>query len=99
MQYGYDYVTIDKTGGVNALVNPISIEAFADGVMKNNPGEYERDSLIAALRAAAEAKKNGACCIICGEPIWAAGSAITGTNLCFACTTGEADDSEDYEIL
>lgn len=80
-------------------MNPISIESFADGVMKNNPGEYERDSLIAALRAAAEAKKNGACCIICGEPIWAAGSAITGTNLCFACTTGEADDSEDYEIL
>ena len=40
-------------------MNPISIESFADGVMKNNPGEYERDSLIAALRTAAEAKKNG----------------------------------------
>ena len=36
--------------------------------------------------------------MICGAPIWAAGSAITGTYLCFTCTTGEADDSEDYEI-
>ena len=30
--------------------------------------------------------------------IWAAGSGVTGTYLCFTCTTGEADDSEDYEI-
>lgn len=36
--------------------------------------------------------------MICGAPIWAAGSAITGINMCFTCTTGEADDSEDYEI-
>jgi len=36
--------------------------------------------------------------MICGAPIWAVGSAITGTNMCFTCTTGEADDSEDYEI-
>ncbi|MCD8232759.1 MAG: hypothetical protein LUD14_13340 [Clostridiales bacterium] len=27
------------------------------------------------------------------------GSAVTGTNMCFTCTTtGEADDSEDYEV-
>ena len=32
--------------------------------------------------------------MICGAPIWAAGSAITGSNLCFTCTTGEADDSD-----
>lgn len=36
--------------------------------------------------------------MICGASIWAAGSAITGMNRCFTCTTGEADDSEDYEI-
>ncbi len=35
---------------------------------------------------------------ICGQPIWAAGSAITGTYMCFTCTTGEADGSGDYEI-
>ena len=68
----------------------ISIEEFADGVVKNN-----RD---ATLREALAAKKNGARCMICGAPIWAAGSGVTGTCLCFTCTTGEADDSEDYEI-
>ena len=57
-----------------------------------------RRELIAALRESLAAKKNGARCMICGAPIWAAGSAITGTNMCFTCTTGEADDSEDYEI-
>ena len=36
--------------------------------------------------------------MICGAPIWAAGSAITGTYLFFSCTTGEADACEDYEI-
>ena len=42
----------------------ISIEEFADGVVKNN-----KDT-----------------------------NRVTGTYLCFTCTTGEADDSEDYEI-
>ena len=49
-------------------MQPISVEAFARMVMKNNKG------------------------------YWAAGSAITGSNLCFTCTTGEANDSDDYEI-
>lgn len=70
----------------------ISIEEFADGVVKNNK------ELIAALRESLAAKRNGARCMICGAPIWAAGSGVTGTYLCFTCTTGEADDSEDYEI-
>ena len=70
----------------------ISIEEFADGVVKNNKDANRRE-LIAALRESLAAKKNGARCMI-----WAAGSAITGTNMCFTCTTGEADDSEDYEI-
>lgn len=76
----------------------ISIERFADDVMRHNKGEYKRSQLIADLQAALEAKKNGVACMICGAPIWAAGSAITGINMCFTCTTGEADDSEDYEI-
>lgn len=75
----------------------ISIEEFADGVVKNN--KYtNRKELIASLREALAAKKNGARCMICGAPGWAAGSGVTGTYLCFTCTTGEADDSEDYEI-
>lgn len=76
----------------------ISIEKFADDVMKHNKGEYKRSELIADLQASLRAKKNGATCIICGAPIWAAGSAIIGTNMCFTCITGESDDSEDYEI-
>ena len=67
----------------------ISIEEFADGVVKNNKDANRRE-LIAALRESLAAKKNGARCMICG--------ASTGTNMCFTCTTGEADDSEDYEI-
>lgn len=77
---------------------PISVEKFADMVMKNNKG-YNRKELIEALESALEAKKHGAKCMICGQPIWAGGSAITGTNMCFTCTTGEGDDSKDYEIL
>ena len=76
---------------------PISIEEFADSTMKNNKG-YNRKELIRTLEETLQAKKAGATCIICGEPIWAAGSAITGTYMCFTCTTGEADNSEDYEI-
>ena len=77
---------------------PISVEKFADMVMESNKG-YNRKELIETLQAALDAKKHGAKCVICGQPIWAAGSAITGTNMCFTCTTGETDDSEDYEIV
>lgn len=64
----------------------------------SNKGIKESD-LIAALKHSLKEKYNGAKCIVCGSPIWAAGSAITGTNMCFSCTTLEADDSEDYEIF
>ena len=80
------------------MMIPVSVEKFADMVMKNNKG-YTRKDLIDALNEMLEAKQNGAVCHICGAPIWAAGSAITGTKMCFTCTTGEVDDSEDYEIM
>lgn len=76
----------------------ISIPKFADSVMENNKGQYKRADLIKVLEETLQAKKNGAKCMICGQPIWAAGSAITGTYMCFTCTTGEADNSDDYEI-
>lgn len=79
------------------MLNPISVEKFADMVIENNKG-YRKKELLCDLQNALEAKKKGAKCMVCGAPIWAAGSAITGTNLCFTCATGEADDSEDYEI-
>ena len=83
--------------GLSNMV-PISVEKFADMVMENNKG-YNRKELIEALESALEAKKHGAKCMICGQPSWAGGSAITGTNMCFTCTTGEGDDSKDYEIV
>ena len=79
------------------MMQPISIEEYAGMVLENNKG-YRKEDLLQALQQTLGAKKNGARCTICGAPIWAAGSAITGTNLCFTCATGEADDSEDYEI-
>ncbi len=81
------------------MLVPISVEKFADSVMANNKGQYKRKELIKALRETLNDKNNGAVCMICGQPIWAAGSAITGNYMCFTCTTGEADDSEDYEIF
>ena len=76
---------------------PIPIEEFAEMTVKTNK-DMNKSELIAALKHSLKAKNNGAKCIVCGSPIWAAGSAITGTNMCFSCTTLEADDSEDYEI-
>jgi hypothetical protein len=39
------------------------------------------------------ASSNGNC-EVCEQPIWKFG----GTGMCFSCTTGEADSSEDYEL-
>lgn len=64
---------------------PITIKKFADMVIENNEG-YNRKELIQTLQATLDAKNNGAKCIICGQPIWAAGSAITGTNMCFTAS-------------
>ena len=75
----------------------ISIKKYADSIIKNNKG-YNRKELIETLQETLKAKNNGAKCITCGQPIWAAGSALTGIYQCFTCTTGEADNSEDYEI-
>lgn len=79
------------------IIHPISIEKFADMTIKSNKNMNKKE-LIKALRQTLEEKNNGAKCIVCGAPIWAAGSAITGTNMCFSCTTLETDDSDDYEI-
>lgn len=83
---------------VNNMLTPIPVKEFADMVMKNNKGN-KRKELIRTLEETLQAKNAGATCMICGAPIWAAGSAITGNYMCFTCTTGEADDSEDYEIV
>lgn len=77
---------------------PISINKFADLTVKNNPGTNKTE-LIASLKDALARKNAGAVCMCCGNTIWAAGSAVTGSDMCFSCTTGEADSSEDYEVV
>jgi len=34
-------------------------------------------------------------CECCGQPAWRYG----GTGMCFTCTTGESDASDDYELI
>ena len=76
---------------------PVSIEKFADMTLESNQ-DMDRQELLQSLKNALRAKQDGAKCMQCGSPIWAAGSAVTGMHMCFTCTTLEADDSGDYEI-
>ena len=43
------------------------------------------------LRRMAKDKRR---CIACGAPAWK----LAGVGLCFPCTTGESDASQDYEL-
>ena len=45
-------------------MQPISVEAFASMVMKNNKG-YRKKELVKTLNETLTAKKNGAKCMIC----------------------------------
>ena len=74
---------------------PITIDEFVKSYIKSNPKENAAE-LREALVRAVDAKKSGAVCSR-GRPIWAIGS-VAGTHRCFTCITGEADNSEDYEI-
>lgn len=78
-------------------MQPISIEKFAERFVRENKDE-NKHQVINNLKSAANRKENGVTCIVCSQPIWAIGSAITGTDMCFSCTTGESDSSDDYEI-
>ncbi|WP_027364992.1 hypothetical protein [Desulfotruncus alcoholivorax] len=75
----------------------ITAEKFAKMYVEKNPGE-KFNEVKSNLKAALSRKKAGAVCGNCGEPIWAAGSAIVGFDGCFTCITGESDHSEDYEV-
>ena len=75
---------------------PISLEAYVDLHLKNNP-DTSREEITVALKDALEVYKKGAKCTICGNPIWVIGSVLTG-NMCFSCITGEAIPEDDYEI-
>lgn len=79
------------------MFNPISIDEFVKISIESNPNTNKKDfkeALIEGVRL----KKKGTKCDVCGNTIWAIGTSIVGWNGCFSCITGEADNSEDYEI-
>lgn len=75
----------------------ISIDEYLNDVSTDDPS-ITKKVIRKKLKAALKRKRNGARCEVCGQPIWAAGSALCGTDMCFQCITGESDDSDDYEI-
>ena len=79
------------------MFTPTTIDEFVKSYNKSNPSE-KNSNIRAVLIETVQAKKDGAKCSQCGQPIWAIGSAAIGWNGCFTCITGEADCSEDYEI-
>jgi hypothetical protein len=79
------------------MFTPISIEDFLKAHRKNNPGE-DMKNVRENLERSVLNKKNGAVCAQCGSPIWAIGSAAVEWNGCFTCITGNAGNSEDYEV-
>lgn len=79
------------------MFSPISIDEFVELTEKNNPGTNKKE-LKESLSEAVNLKQKGVKCDVCGSSIWAIGTSIVGWNGCFTCITGEADNSEDYEI-
>ena len=64
-------------------------EAFKQHIAVNDPP-------IHTLEDYKRFAKNNALCEICKvEKVWK----MVDTDMCFSCTTGEADASEDYELL
>jgi len=74
---------------------PIKLRGYVRLHLKSNPGSKEADE-VARLQSALTAYKAGRRCS-CGQPIWVIGASQAG-HMCFTCSTGEADCSEDYEI-
>jgi len=71
--------------GFDNFVYLTPYQAVALGAIKPCPGleEYER-----------RAKLNRPC-LVCGQPEWK----IVDTELCFTCTTGEANAEAEYELI
>jgi hypothetical protein len=87
----------DIINGCDEMLSPIGIDDFLKSYKENNPKEDVK-SLRKTIITVVEAKKNGAVCIQCEQPILTIGSAIVGWSGCFTCVTDETDSSEDYEI-
>ena len=79
------------------MLTPLPVDEFVEYFVKTNP-EFDSLTLRNSCVQALEHKRQGAKCICCGQPIWALAYAVSGVDMCFTCQTGQADDSEDYEI-
>jgi hypothetical protein len=73
----------------------ITVDSFIQMYKQSNPDENVAE-LRNNLLHFKKLKKRGEKCI-CGNPIWAIGSAISGKG-CFTCITGESYTTDDYEI-
>ncbi len=71
---------------------PISLDEAVERHVKLNGGDPVK--VRTEFQTAIAKKKDGAKCIVCGQPVWARGNC----DMCFSCTTGESDASEDYEF-
>ena len=73
------------------------IDDFVKSFAKTNK-EFTASEFKEILEEAVKKKSSATKCNVCGQPIWAIGTAVSGWDGCFTCISGEADDSEDYEI-
>ena len=69
---------------------------FAEYITAEQAYEINRKTgsktTLAEWKVRARSKRN---CMVCGMPAWR----YADTGLCFTCTTGESDASEDYELI
>jgi len=64
---------------------------FAEFITPEKAKELGDKRSLEELQSLAQSKGK---CDVCGEPVWKYG----GCGMCFSCTTGESDASEDYEL-
>jgi hypothetical protein len=60
--------------------------------------EQKLKNVIARLKKTIERREKGAKCSRCGQFIWVVGSFIFKKDGYYKCTTGESDDSNDWDI-
>ncbi len=75
---------------MNNFASFITPEQAADFAIKNGDAD-PREKLVAKYKRMAKAR--GTCCN-CDEEVWR----YAGVGMCFSCTAGEADASDDYEL-
>lgn len=66
---------------------------YAEHITPEQAAELNPDVLLEEWRA--RAKVTGLCSVCETERIWR----YAGLKMCFTCTTGEADASDDYELI